>query len=142
MKKYTTDSKVTHLSDEIDVNEKLGKIIGEKFIKYRKRWDDVHDNFLETDFPLFLQIHPNQSCNYKCPHCLLGDEKIKNDYKEKSLSQSLFKSIVDEGKDYNCPSISIQGWNEPFYMKKIFEYIDYADKSNYIDIMLNSRRRA
>ena len=135
---YTTDNKVTHLSDEIDVNEKLGNIIGEKFVKYRKRWDEVHDNFLETEFPLFLQIHPNQSCNYKCPHCLLGVEEIKNNYQEKSLSQSLFKNIVDEGKDFNCPSISIQGWNEPFYMKKIFDYIEYADKSNYIDIMLNS----
>ena len=76
MKKYTTDNKVIHLSEEMDVNVKLGNIIGEKFIKYRKRWDDVHDNFLETEFPLFIQIHPNQSCNYSCPHCLLGDEVI------------------------------------------------------------------
>ena len=47
MKKYTTDSKVTHLSDEVDVNEKLGKIIGEKYtivLNLGDKWGDVLTN--------------------------------------------------------------------------------------------------
>ena len=123
---YTTDSKVIHLSSNRDINQKLGDIIGKKFVDYRKKWDLVHEKFLETDFPLFLQIHPNQSCNYSCPHCLLGNDSVKKEYKEKSLSSQLFMRIVDEGYEHKCPSISIQGWNEPLYMKKIFDYIDYA----------------
>ena len=135
---YTTDSKVIHLSSNRDINQKLGDIIGKKFVDYRKKWDLVHEKFLETDFPLFLQIHPNQSCNYSCPHCLLGNDSVKKEYKEKSLSSQLFMRIVDEGYEHKCPSISIQGWNEPLYMKKIFDYIDYANKKDFIDIMLNS----
>ncbi len=38
-KSYTTDGKVKHLSSEEDINVKLGKIIGEKFVNYRKTWD-------------------------------------------------------------------------------------------------------
>lgn len=135
---YTTDNKVIHLSSDQDINQKLGNIIGKKFVDYRKKWDLVHEKFLETDFPLFLQIHPNQSCNYSCPHCLLGNDAVKKNYNEKSLSQALYKRIVDEGSEYKCPSISIQGWNEPLYMKKIFDYIRYAHDKNFIDIMLNS----
>ena len=33
---YSTDGKVKHLSTEEDINIKLGKIIGKKFIDYRK----------------------------------------------------------------------------------------------------------
>ena len=31
---YTTDGKVKHLSKDEDINEKLSKIIGPKFIEY------------------------------------------------------------------------------------------------------------
>ena len=63
-KRYTTDSKVVHLAKEEDINEKLSNIIGNKFRVYREKWDEVHRGLLETEFPMFLQIHPNQSCNY------------------------------------------------------------------------------
>ena len=137
-KRYTTDSKVVHLAKEEDINEKLSNIIGNKFRVYREKWDEVHRGLLETEFPMFLQIHPNQSCNYSCSHCLHGDEIIKNKYKEKSLSFNSYKKIVDEGREFNCPSISIQGWNEPLSMKRIFDYVEYANNNNFIDIMLNS----
>ena len=50
---YTTDGKVKHLSKDEDINEKLSKIIGSKFIDYRKKWDLANNFELETDFPLF-----------------------------------------------------------------------------------------
>ena len=33
---FTTDNKVRMLSSEIEVNDKLSSILGEKFIEYRK----------------------------------------------------------------------------------------------------------
>ena len=37
---YSTDGKVkTFSTTEDDINIKLAKIIGQKFIDYRKRWD-------------------------------------------------------------------------------------------------------
>ena len=41
-KKYTTDGKVVHLSNDEEINVKLGKIIGKKFIDYRKKWNDAN----------------------------------------------------------------------------------------------------
>ena len=55
-KEYTTDGRVKHLSTEDDINDKLGKIIGDKFIQYRKKWDAVNRMEIITDFPMFLQL--------------------------------------------------------------------------------------
>ena len=72
-KKYTTDGKVVHLSSESDINEKLSKILGKRFIEYRKKWDLANNLSLITEFPLFLHIELNQTCNYRCPHCIIGN---------------------------------------------------------------------
>ena len=74
-KAYSTDGKVTHLSNEDDINNKLGKIIGQKFIDYREKWDSVNRMETITDFPMFLQLDMNQECNYECPHCIIGHKK-------------------------------------------------------------------
>jgi len=135
---YTTDGKVTHYSKDEEINDKLGRIIGENFIKYRKDWNEIHKLEKVSDFPLFLQIHPNQTCNYKCPHCLIGQKQIKKEYVDSGINWDTYKKIILEGEEYDCPSISIQGWNEPLLMKDLEEYISYASKHGFIDIMLNS----
>ena len=64
IKEYSTDGKVRHFSTEDDINIKLGKIIGKKFIDYRKIWDAANRMELVTDFPLFLHLDMNQNSNY------------------------------------------------------------------------------
>ena len=59
-KEYSTDGKVRHLSNEEDINVKLSKIIGPKFVEYRKKWDAVNRMEIVTDFPMFLQLDMNQ----------------------------------------------------------------------------------
>ena len=49
-KTYTTDGKVQHLTNDEDINEKLSKIIGTRFIEYRKKWDLANNFELVTDF--------------------------------------------------------------------------------------------
>jgi len=137
---YTTDGKVIHLSNEEDINKKISKILGKKFVDYRKKWDLANTLDLITDFPLFLHIELNQTCNYKCPHCIIGnpDEVSRLYNKKENLTFKQYKKIVDEGADHNCPSITAQGDNEPFLIKNMEEYIHYAHKKGFIDIMTNT----
>ena len=79
---YSTDGKVKHLSTEGDINIKLGKIIGEKFVNYRKTWDAANRFEVVTDFPLFLHVDMNQTCNYKCPHCIIAYQDEVDEYYE------------------------------------------------------------
>ncbi|WP_440929847.1 radical SAM/SPASM domain-containing protein [Candidatus Pelagibacter sp.] len=142
-KSYSTDGKVKHLSTEEDINIKLGKIIGQKFIDYRKTWDAANNFEIVTDFPLFLHVDMNQTCNYKCPHCIIAyKDEVEGYYEGKNLNFEDYKKIVDEGSDYNCPSISPQGNNEPFLIKDLHKYINYAYKKGFIDIMLNNNGSA
>tara|TARA_A100001015_G_scaffold311862_1_gene415922 strand:- start:252 stop:1319 length:1068 start_codon:yes stop_codon:yes gene_type:complete len=142
-KEYSTDGKVRHLSNDEDINVKLGKILGKKFIDYRKKWDDANNMKLITEFPLFLQLDMNQECNYKCPHCIIGHKKEVDEYYEGDyLSFNDFKKIVDEGSEYGCPSLSPQGNNEPFLIKDLHKYIEYAHHKGFIDIMLNNNGSA
>jgi MoaA/NifB/PqqE/SkfB family radical SAM enzyme len=139
-KSYTTDGRVVHLTTEEDVNQKISKVLGKKFVHYRKKWDLVNKLSLITEFPLFLHIELNQTCNYKCPHCIIGnpDEVSKLYNKEENLTFKQYKKIVDEGAEYNCPSITAQGDNEPFLIKNMEEYIYHAHKKGFIDIMTNT----
>ena len=142
-KSYTTDGKVKHLSSEEDINVKLGKIIGEKFVNYRKTWDAANKFQIVTDFPLFLHVDMNQVCNYRCPHCIIAyKDEVDEYYEGKYLNFNDFKKIVDEGSQYGCPSISPQGNNEPFLIKDLHKYINYAHKKGFIDIMLNNNGSA
>ena len=137
-KNYTTDSKVIHYSKDEDINNKLSKIIGNKFSEYRKVWDKAMKMELVTDYPLFLHLDMNQECNYKCPHCIIGNpEEVKEQYEGEYMNFDEYKMIIDEAAEHGCPSMSPQGNNEPFLIKKMHEYIYYASKKGIMDIMLN-----
>lgn len=140
---YTTDGKVVTYSSEGDINNLLGKIIGDKFVKYREIWDKANRMELVTKFPLFLHLDMNQECNYKCPHCIIGTlSEVKENYSGNYLDFKNFKRIIDEGSEHNCPSMEPQGNNEPFLIKNLNEYIYYAHKKGFIDIMLNNNGSA
>ncbi len=141
---YTTDGKVQHLTSEENINDKLSKIIGKKFDDYRIKWDQANNFKLITDFPLFLQIELNQTCNYKCPHCIIGnpDEMPKMYDEKQNLNFEQYKKIIDEASEYECPSVSVQGENEPFLDKNYEDYLSYAHKKGVIDIMTNTNGSA
>ena len=140
---YTTDGKVVTYSSEGDINTMLGKILGDKFLNYRKIWDKANNMEIVTDFPLFLHLDMNQECNYKCPHCIIGTlSEVKENYSGDYLDFNNFKKVIDEGSEHNCPSMEPQGNNEPFLIKDLHKYIYYAHQKGFIDIMLNNNGSA
>ena len=75
-KSYTTDGKVVHLSKDEEINVKLGRIIGKKFVDYRKKWDAANRFELVTDFPLFLHFFTDY---HMIPQLFSSIFYIKND---------------------------------------------------------------
>lgn len=140
---YTTDGKVVHFSKSESINGKLTRILGPKFAAYRAQWEKVNALDIVTDFPMFLQVDMNQTCNYKCPHCIVGTPELISDYYgPEEIDFDGFKRIVDEGAEHGCPSISPQGSNEPLLIKNIHKWINYAHHRGFIDIMMNSNASA
>ena len=146
LKIYTTDNKVVHKSKSEDINKKLSKILGSKFIEYRKKWDQVNKLELVTEFPLFLHLDLFQVCNYKCPHCNISNTKTLAKHYDGKISKKMnfdkYKKIVDEGSEYSCPSIEPQGVNEPLLVKDFERYVKYASDKGFIDIMINTNASA
>ena len=56
IKEYTTDNRVIHKSQGVDIVQKIGNVLGKKFWDYREKWDKVNKLELVTDFPLFLHL--------------------------------------------------------------------------------------
>lgn len=55
----------------------------------------------------------NQECNYKCPHCIIGNlAEVKEYYSGDYLDFKNFKKVIDEASSYGCPSMEPQGNNE------------------------------
>lgn len=136
---YTTDNKVTWYSKEEDVNEKLANLLGERFVDYRKKWDAVNRFELETDFPLYLQVELHQICNLRCHMCTIGIPEASAKYiTQKHMSWELYEKIILEGEKYGCPSLNPQGINEPLLDKDLEDYIKFASKHGFIDIMMNT----
>jgi MoaA/NifB/PqqE/SkfB family radical SAM enzyme len=141
---YTTDGKVQHYSvTEDDINTKLGKIIGDKFVNYLKEWDKVNEFNLVTDFPLYIQFDTTQKCNFKCPHCIItDDDNLDKLFSKETISNEGFERIVDEASEHQCPSIALHGTNEPLLDKKLEEKIEYLKKRGFMDIMINTNASA
>ena len=143
---YTTDNRVVHKSKDQDINKILGKIIGTKFVEYRKKWDAVNRLDLITEFPMFLHLDLIQTCNYSCPHCNIAHPKSLSESYNGTISENMdfekYKKIVDEGSEHNCPSIEPQGLNEPLLTRNFHEYVKYAHDKNFIDIMINTNASA
>ena len=142
LKSYTTDNRVIHKAKDEDIIQKIGKVLGKKFFDYRKEWDAVNRLEIVTEFPLFLQLDMFQVCNYACPHCNIANPtallKAYDGKLETKMDFEKYKRIVDEGSDYNCPSIEPQGVNEPLLVKDFHKYVKYAHDRGFMDIMINT----
>lgn len=146
LKSYTTDNRVVHKAKDQDIIQKIGNVLGKKFFDYRKQWDAANRFEIVTEFPLFLQLDMFQVCNYSCPHCNIANPKTllkAYDGKiETKMDFEKYKRIVDEGGDYNCPSIEPQGVNEPLLVRDFHKYVRYAYDKGFMDIMINTNASA
>ncbi len=119
----------------------MTKKFGQRYIDYRKKYQESF-NYQDLKFPIYLQIEQTYQCNLKCPTCIHGysDEKIKfNANKDFSvMPMELFKKIVDEAAEQNCPSINLTVNDEPLLVKNLPERINYAKEKGIMDIIMTT----
>lgn len=128
------------VSKEESEEEKLSRIIGQPFIEYRRRWKAVSNGEMVLEYPLHLNFELIYGCNLKCPMCLTTSPEFieKNSRGEKVIPLEKFREIIDEGAKNGLGSISLNGFNEPFLLKGIFDYIRYARDKKIPDIYLST----
>ena len=126
--------------DERDdsIEEIVAGELGEKYIDYRKKWIKAVKRELVTDFPLYIQIEHSGKCNLRCPFCVHGIERLRENYSRgfKPLSIPIYKEILSEAKQYNCPSISFHNNDEPLLLNDLESRIQLAKEAGFLDIIL------
>lgn len=125
----------------MDIQEKLKKKIGKKFIDYRRKWLLSAKIKILLDYPLHINFELNFGCNLSCEFCLHGVSYKKWNYKtdpKKNISLEKYCEIIDEGIKYGLCSIELNGINEPLLKKDICRYINYAKKSEILVISLHT----
>lgn len=122
-----------------DINDYLGGVIGEKFLRYRADWKKAQAMELVTDFPLYLTIETQMQCNFRCVMCTYSDpETLAEHQYNQTMSDDLFGRIVGEIKEHGCPSAGVNGVNEPLMDPKIIDRIGMLNEAGVVDIRMNT----
>ncbi len=121
-----------------DINEYIGSIKGEGYKDYRNRWAIASKMEKEFDFPLFLVFETMFKCNLNCVMCIHSSKNKKQYAYKGDLSFDKYKEIITEASKYKCPSLTIGGTSEPLLDKRICDMIEFADRSGFVDTMINT----
>ena len=132
------EAKVQDYSRYGDVNDYIGSLKGDVFRDYRRRWHLASSMEKEFDFPLFLVFETMFKCNLKCTMCLHSSAGKKKYGYDGKLSFDKYKEIIREASEYGCPSLTIGGTSEPLLDARIADMISFANKSGFVDTMLNT----
>ena len=119
----------------------LSKKLGRKYVEYRKKWTKASKRKIVTDFPLYIQIENLGKCNLQCPACIHGTDVLREKYKKgiiKPLDIELYKKIINEAKEYNCPSISFHNNDEPLLLNDLEDRIKMAKEASFLDLIMTT----
>lgn len=108
---------------------------GEKYNQYRKKWKENPENFTVGDFPLHLDIESTNACNLKCPFCTFS---IADKETPGKMDWEIYRRIIDEGREYDLPSIKLSVRGEPLLHPRVVEMVEYAKRNGIIDVYFNT----
>lgn len=134
VKEFEKRDFVTRFLVREDPNKKLGEILGERFIKYRKEWDDCTASRRFARFPLCLVVEPVDNCNLNCRFCYRA-HGVKNSHAY--LSLEMFKKIMDDAGRFQLPSVGF-AIGEPLLHKELIDMIKIAKSKGVMDIIVTT----
>jgi len=85
------------------------------------------DPDLKNCYPYTLFVEISNSCNLKCPLCMMGQGRIIP--RKNMMSVGNYRSLVEPLKDYLF-QVSLYNWGEPFLNRDVYEIIRYSTAQN------------
>lgn len=126
----------THRVYDNDTEDKIISILGNKYIKYRKAWNDATPSKIPL-FPIHLDFEFYDICNQSCIFCPRNENIHKNlSYKintKAKLDESLLDKIILESSEENLMSVNFGAFAEPLINKNLFDLIKRFVGTGVID---------
>jgi len=133
--------------EKIGSNDEDLKILDEfkkRYKKYRLDWilspseqyqkNKIFNKETTIPNPLCVDIEIAAICDLACPHCYR--ESIMTP--DKTISEELFKKVIDAVVKLDVPSIKLNWRGEPLLHPKIINFIEYAKKNKILEVMINT----
>ncbi|RNC68880.1 MAG: radical SAM/SPASM domain-containing protein [Desulfuromonadales bacterium] len=112
--------------------EKLARIKGDSFIKYRELLKKAEHGEILTDFPVEILIKTTLNCNHMCPRCPHG-MGVTPRGKDYDMKFDTLKKVLDEGSLKGLQSVVFTG-GEPTLHPEFVKFISYAAGKNFPDM--------
>ena len=118
---------------------------GEKFKKYRKRWEENPRIHKTGEFPLAMDLELTRSCNLRCPMChtLYIEKPSYKAYKDGDTSKfmqfDIFKKAIDEAVQYpEFSSVKLNLRGEPTLHPDFCDFVRYAKDNGVLEVIMNT----
>ncbi len=118
-----------------DIDDYLIDLLGPRFEGYRRRWKAAELGHSLPEFPLFLQVETVDGCNLKCQMCF---RRLQNKRPRRKMGRDMFARIMEEVRLGACPSMCLNGNNEPLLDPLIPERIEMAHSAGVLDTRINT----
>jgi len=104
-----------------------------EYTEYRKKWSELAQNQIISDYPLLVDLELASVCNLRCPMCYTITDEFKKQINAKLMNWNLYTKIIDEigGK---VPAIRLSLRGEATLHKKFVECIRYAKSKNIKEV--------
>lgn len=110
-----------------------------EYWEYRKKWTEIPQKQITTDFPINLDLETTSVCNLLCPMCPRTIKIEDGTFSEVGhMSMDLYKKIIDEGSKKGLCSIKMMSLGEPLLDPYIVKRIKYAKDKGIIEVMFNT----
>ncbi|WP_420266091.1 radical SAM/SPASM domain-containing protein [Candidatus Magnetominusculus dajiuhuensis] len=108
----------------------------ERFLEYRRKWEENPKTLTVGGFPLHLDIETTSVCNLRCPFCRATD--LRPDIKGGFMSWDTVKKILDEAGENGLYACKFNFRGEPLLHKDICKFIRYAKEKGLVDVFFNT----
>ena len=110
-----------------------------EYWEYRKKWKEIPQKQITTDFPINLDLETTSVCNLLCPMCPRTIKIEDGTFGEVGhMNMDLYKKIIDEGSEKGLCSIKLMALGEPLLDPYIVERIKYAKDRGIKEVMFNT----
>ncbi len=127
--------KFTRKNPEQILYDNLYKKFGERFVNYRKRYENNVKNLdMHTveSYPNSVILELVNRCNLECVMCYQG---FRNDSEKSTLDDEILDKIFLDFKENNLNSLMLST-SEPLLFKNINQVLNRAKEANIMDIFL------
>lgn len=120
--------------------EELEHLYGRRYTDYRKQFRLANELRYEPKFPLYIMLEQTYRCNLGCLSCIQGYPRLRNRYDAgvSCMPWELYAQIILEGREYNCPSVSMHANDEPLLIKDLGRRIAFARKHGFMDVIITT----